>query len=119
MSYARPSSGRHPGRTARRHTITAPSAAQPTGEAPHGTVPIGVVLGGVQKAATSTLYRVLVSHQHITRAPQKEWHFFDDDSLDWERPDFSHYQVALRSARSKATMGVDATPSYLLSLIHI
>ncbi len=113
MSYARQPSGRHPGRTARRHTITAPSAAQSTGEAPHGTVPIGLVLGGVQKAATSTLYRVLVSHQHITRAPQKEWHFFDDDSLDWERPDFSGYQVAVRSARSKATMGVDATPSYL------
>lgn len=70
-------------------------------------------MAGVQKAGTSTLYRVLVAHQSIARAPQKEWHFFDDDSLDWSDPDFTGYEVARRGPQAPATMSVDASPSYL------
>jgi len=82
-------------------------------EAPHGTLPVGLVVAGVQKAATSTLYRLLVNHQRIARAPQKEWHYFDDDGRDWATPDLSDYLVARRSPKGRATMSVDATPSYL------
>ncbi|WP_298748245.1 sulfotransferase [uncultured Nocardioides sp.] len=71
------------------------------------------MVAGVQKAGTSTLYRVLVSHQSIARAPQKEWHFFDDESRDWADPDFTGYEVARRGPRARATMSVDASPSYL------
>jgi hypothetical protein len=91
-------------------------APRPDGDpldAPHGTLPIGVVVAGVQKAGTSTLYRVLVAHQSIARAPQKEWHFFDDESRDWDDPDFTGYEVARRGPRARATMSVDASPSYL------
>lgn len=70
-------------------------------------------MAGVQKAGTSTLYRVLVAHQSIARAPQKEWHFFDDDSLDWSDPDFTGYEVARRGPQAPARMSVDASPSYL------
>ena len=93
-----------------------PIAPRPDGDpltAPHGTLPIGVVVAGVQKAGTSTLYRVLVAHQSIARAPQKEWHFFDDESLDWSDPDFTGYEVARRGPRARATMSIDASPSYL------
>ncbi len=65
----------------------------------------------MQKAGTSTLYRVLVSHQSIARAPQKEWHFFDDESMDWSS-EVTGYEVARRGPRARATMSVDASPSY-------
>ncbi|WP_300389144.1 sulfotransferase [uncultured Nocardioides sp.] len=68
-------------------------------------------MAGVQKAGTSTLYRVLVSHQSIARAPQKEWHFFDDESMDWSS-EVTGYEVARRGPRARATMSVDASPSY-------
>ena len=69
------------------------------------------MVAGVQKAGTSTLYRVLVSHQSIARAPQKEWHFFDDESMDWSS-EVTGYEVARRGPRARATMSVDASPSY-------
>ena len=74
-------------------------------------VPVNAAVVGVQKAATSTLHSLLAQHPAVARTRKKELHFFDDESRDWERPDYSTY-VAKRTAPGQA-VAVDATPVYL------
>ncbi len=79
----------------------------PAGE----TLPISFAIVGVQKAATSTLHSMLVRHRHIARGTAKELHFFDDERLDWENPDYGRCGVP-RSHAAQRVAG-DATPSYI------
>ena len=74
------------------------------------SVPIRFAVVGVQKAATSTLYAMLVRHPRIAGGPQKELRFFIEDR-DWDDPDYSSY----RRPRMKPTTDLagDATPAYL------
>ena len=74
------------------------------------SVPIGFAIVGVQKAATSTLYRMLVRHPRVVGGPEKELRFFLEDR-DWSDPDYSAYCRARRPA--KADLAGDATPAYL------
>lgn len=74
-------------------------------------IPINTAIVGVQKAATSTLYSLLVKHPAVARTSRKELHFFDDESRDWERPDYSTY--AARSTAESQTIACDGTPVYL------
>lgn len=58
----------------------------------HGERPrfrLDFVIGGAQKAGTTTLNAHLRSHPEIQMASRKETHFFDDESRDWTRPDYS------------------------------
>lgn len=74
-------------------------------------LPITWSIVGVQKAATSTLYMMLVKHPLIAAGPEKEMRFFMMEDLDWEHPDYSDY---VRPAlRAKAEIAGDATPEYL------
>ena len=72
---------------------------------------ISFVIVGVQKAATSTLSALLRSHPQVARARRKELHFFDDESRDWENPDYSEY--AANRTKAHQVIAGDATPSYL------
>lgn len=74
------------------------------------SVPIRFAVVGVQKAATSTLYAMLVRHPRIVGGPQKELRFFFEDQ-DWDHPDYSSYCRPLRGAG--ADLAGDATPAYL------
>lgn len=78
--------------------------------APHA-VPISFVLAGIQKGATSTLYRMLDRHPRIAGGPQKELNFFNQESVEWERPDYSTY---VRPGRGPwVDQAGDGTPDYL------
>jgi len=74
------------------------------------SVPIRFAVVGVQKAATSSLYRMLIRHPRILGGPQKELRFFLEDH-DWDDPDYSSYRRP-RVGR-EADLAGDATPAYL------
>lgn len=80
-------------------------------EAAERHLPITFSVVGVQKAATSTLYAMLVQHPAVASGPEKEMRFFMDDGLDWEHPDYSLYVRPALDAR--AEVAGDATPGYL------
>ncbi len=70
------------------------------------------VLGGVQKAGTTTLFRYLQAHPQLAAPSRKETHFFDDETIDWANPDYgrlgSFFPESLGARRA-----FDATPIYL------
>jgi hypothetical protein len=74
------------------------------------SVPIRFAVVGVQKAATSTLYRMLVRHPRVVGGPEKELRFFLEDR-DWSNPDYSSYCRPRLTA--EAELAGDATPAYL------
>jgi len=45
-------------------------------------------IAGVQKSGTTALDAMLRRHPAIEMAAQKEPHFFDNDTLDWGKPDY-------------------------------
>jgi hypothetical protein len=74
------------------------------------SVPIRFAVVGVQKAATSTLYAMLVQHPEVVEGPQKELRFFIEDH-DWDDPDYATYRRPVRGG--SARLAGDATPAYL------
>jgi hypothetical protein len=54
---------------------------------------LAFVVGGAQKAGTSTLDALFRRHPHIQMARRKETHFFDDESRDWTRPDYGELEL--------------------------
>ncbi|QYJ03738.1 sulfotransferase [Nocardioides panacisoli] len=74
------------------------------------SLPITWAIAGVQKAATSTLYRLVSAHRLVTRGPEKEMHFFDREDHDWSDPAYDTYRrPAMRPQHRSAG---DATPIY-------
>jgi Sulfotransferase domain len=49
---------------------------------------LGFVIGGAQKAGTATLDAIFRTHPQLQMADIKETHFFDDESLHWDPPDY-------------------------------
>lgn len=41
------------------------------------------IVGGVQKAGTTSLFGYLSAHPQLLAPSQKETHFFDNEKLDW------------------------------------
>jgi hypothetical protein len=73
-------------------------------------LPISFSIVGVQKAATSSLYRMLVKHPAVAGGPEKEMRFFIDEDRDWSDPDYSDY--ARPANDPSLTLAGDATPAY-------
>ena len=48
---------------------------------------------GVQKGGTTALFDYLGDYPDVALPSEKELHFFDDEALDWERPDYSAYEA--------------------------
>lgn len=65
---------------------------------------------GVQKAGTSSLYRMLTQHPQVAGGPEKEIRFFLDEGRDWSAPDYTEY--ARPAADPRVVMAGDATPAY-------
>jgi hypothetical protein len=74
-------------------------------------LPITFSIVGVQKAATSTLYMMLVKHPWIASGPEKEMRIFMMETRDWDDPDYSDYVRPAR--RPRLRLAGDATPEYL------
>jgi hypothetical protein len=73
-------------------------------------IPINFSIVGVQKAATSTLYGMLVEHPAVAGGPEKEMRLFIRERLNWEQPKFKRYARA--SDDPRVTLAGDATPAY-------
>jgi hypothetical protein len=69
------------------------------------------LVAGVQKGGTTALFSYLSEHPELTMAPEKEVHFFDDETQDWARPDYDDYHRRL-AGRPGAPAG-EATPIYI------
>jgi hypothetical protein len=71
---------------------------------------VNLAIVGVQKAATSSLFRMLAEHPQIAGGPDKEMRFFLDGRMDWQEPDYSEY--ARVATKRSIRWGMDATPAY-------
>lgn len=67
---------------------------------------------GVQKAGTTTIAGTLNRHVAVCRAPRKEAHYFNDESVDWSAPDHERDYTVVRKAPAHTHVG-DYTPIYL------
>ncbi len=74
-------------------------------------VAVNTAIVGTQKGGTSTLFDLLRQHPEVCWGPRKEWHYFDDESKDWEAPDHSAYAARVRQHGQR--LAVDGTPAYL------
>lgn len=50
---------------------------------------INFFIAGVQKGGTTALHSVLSAHPELSLSQPKELHFFDDETRDWSRPDYT------------------------------
>lgn len=76
-----------------------------------GTSLVGLFIAGVQKAATTSLYAHFAEHPQLAAGEAKELHFFDDESEDWERPDYERLHRRF-AAEAPGRLRFDATPIY-------
>lgn len=69
------------------------------------------LIAGVQKGGTTALFEHLRAHPGIELPTAlKEAHFFDDEGVDWTRPDYARYHALFAGAPGKARG--EATPIY-------
>lgn len=72
---------------------------------------VELFIAGVQKAGTTALFDRLSQDPRFCVPDRKELHFFDDESVDWSRPDYSFLDRSFPTA-SGAGIWLDATPIY-------
>lgn len=73
---------------------------------------VNFIVVGVQKAGTTALFDYLGDSPAVALSKVKEVHFFDDETVDWSRPDYGPYHAQFESAAPTALHG-EATPIYL------
>jgi hypothetical protein len=65
------------------------------------------VIGGAQKGGTTTLNAIFRMHPQIQMSTVKETHFFDDESHNWEAPDYkkldAYFPICEEKLRGEAT----------------
>lgn len=72
---------------------------------------VGFLVAGVQKGGTSTLHAYLERHRQIGLGGSKELHFFDDETQDWDAPDYRRYH-RLFPVYPDAAIAGECTPVY-------
>lgn len=72
---------------------------------------IDLFVAGAQKCATTTLHAYLCQHPAMSPPVTKELHFFDNDQLDWGRPDYGALDRSFAPG-DDGRMRYDATPIY-------
>jgi hypothetical protein len=72
--------------------------------------PLDYLIAGVQKGGTTALHSFLSHHHQISMPPRKELHFFDNEEVDWSRPDYAplHRHFVGEDGRKRG----EATPIY-------
>lgn len=69
------------------------------------------LIAGVQKGGTTALYDYLADYPDVALSRRKEVHYFDDETLDWNRPDPGAYHAQFDAANGRPCG--EATPIYL------
>lgn len=72
---------------------------------------VDFLIAGVQKGGTTALFDHLREHPGLQLPSLKEARFFDNDNLDWDRPDYDRYH-RLFDFGAPAVRG-EATPIYV------
>lgn len=72
---------------------------------------VNFIVAGVQKGGTTALFDYLGEYADIALSRVKETHFFDDESLDWRRPDYARYHAHFDPPDGRICG--EATPIYL------
>lgn len=70
-------------------------------------------VAGVQKGGTTALDGLLRTCPGIAMASRKEPHFFDDDRIDWTRPDYDAFHIWFQPRPAGKTVSGESTPVYL------
>lgn len=73
--------------------------------------PVGIFLAGVQKSGTTSMHGYMASHPALAGGIVKESHFFDNEHIDWDFPDYSNFHAFFKKVPSGAR-AFDATPIY-------
>lgn len=71
---------------------------------------VSFFIGGVQKGGTTSLHAYLDTHPALCMSNPKELHFFDDESQDWNNPDYS---ALISHFRDSSSVKGESTPIYL------
>lgn len=74
-------------------------------------VQVNFIVIGVQKGGTTALFEYLADEPSIALSRTKEVHFFDDETVNWEAPDYSRYHDQF-DADVEGLRG-EATPIYI------
>ncbi len=77
-----------------------------------GRLPYSFAIVGVQKSGTTSLAGTINRHPLVARPPQKERHYFDDETVDWSAPDYERDYTAPRRSPIHVMVG-DSSPTYL------
>lgn len=71
---------------------------------------VSFLIAGVQKGGTTALFDYLTDYPDIALADTKEVHFFDDETHDWNAPDYGAYHAHFPPAEGRPCG--EATPLY-------
>jgi hypothetical protein len=72
---------------------------------------VSFIIAGVQKGGTTALFDYLSDEPGLALSRVKEVHFFDDETLDWSRPDYGAYHAQFGPPDNRPRG--EATPIYL------
>lgn len=72
---------------------------------------VSIFVCGVQKGGTTSLFAHFCEHPSLSAPSRKELHFFDDESVDWSRPDYSLLD-SFFSSDDEGRLRFDITPIY-------
>ena len=75
-------------------------------------MPVDFFIAGVQKAGTTALDRYLRAHPQVQMATVKEVHYFDNETVDWNAPDYSILESFFDWSVRDVIRG-EATPIYI------
>lgn len=70
---------------------------------------VSFLIAGVQKGGTTALFEYLAAQGGVRLPKVKEAHFFDDEDVDWRRPDYGRYHALFPPGDGPAG---EATPIY-------
>jgi hypothetical protein len=75
-----------------------------------GPALVTFLIAGFQKAGTTALFDYLTDYGDVALPSEKELHFFDDESQDWDHPGYDGYHARFPQAAGRP-IG-EATPIY-------
>lgn len=74
---------------------------------------VDFLVAGVQKGGTTALFDYLREHPDLLLADVKEVHFFDNENVDWQKPDYESYHAHFHPpADGRRRLWGEVTPIY-------
>jgi hypothetical protein len=72
---------------------------------------VNLFVVGIQKSGTTTLGSFLAEHPELLRGDAQEIHFFDDEDVDWDEPNYDHFHERF-PMRTSPGAPFDVSPIY-------